>query len=135
MTDQNNAAEKHDTTDFERAMDRATAEREYELYKKYGRPNPPYYGKCLKCGDMWEVGDSLESADYGARRHAGVHGGLHEEHAEIVITDCCGFEIFRVHALFKPEQQPEGCPSCGTTEEGSGIACDECGFIPEEARA
>jgi hypothetical protein len=53
----------------------------------------------------------------------------------VVVTDSCGFEIFRVHSLFRPDHEPEGCPSCGTTEDGSSIACAECGFIPEEARA
>jgi len=113
---------------------RGSAEREYELYKEYNRPPAPYYMKCLHCREMWEIGDDITAADYDARRHAGVHGGLYDEHAEIVVTDSCGFEVFRVHSIFKPEQEPEGCPKCGAEQDRNRIACPDCGYIPEGDR-
>jgi predicted nucleic acid-binding Zn-ribbon protein len=114
--------------------DRRYAEQEYQLYKRHGRPSRPYYGKCLGCGDSWEVDGTLLDADFGARRHAGYHGGFKEEHAQVVVTDSCGRELFRLHALFKPDQEPQGCPGCGERVASDRIACSNCGHIPEEDR-
>jgi hypothetical protein len=110
------------------------AEAEYEIYKRYGRPSRPYYGKCLGCGETWEVDGTLLDADYDARYHAGYHGGLEEEDAQVVVTDACGREVFRFHALFKASMEPERCSGCGERVDGDQVVCPNCGHIPEEDR-
>jgi len=116
-------------------VDRPRAEHEYDLYKRHDRPPRPYYGKCLRCEEMWKIGGSLLRAEDAVRRHAGVHGGLKDERAQIVATDARGRELFRVHAIFKPEDEPQGCPECGfRSVDDDRIACPNCGHIPEEDR-
>ena len=115
-------------------VDRRWAEQEFELYKRHNRPPRPYYMKCLRCGEMREIEGSLLRAEDAVRRHAGVHGGLKEEHAEIVATDAHGRELFRTHAIFKPEDEPQGCPECGAETDSDRVACSECGHIPDEDR-
>jgi DNA-directed RNA polymerase subunit RPC12/RpoP len=111
-----------------------TAEAEYEIYKRYGRPPRPYYGKCLECGETWEVDGALLDADNDARYHAGYHGGLKEEHVQVVVTDASGRELFRFHALFKPGMEPECCSGCGERVDGDQVVCPNCGHIPEADR-
>lgn len=128
---------------------REFAEAERDYYEHHGRPSRPYYAKCTACSGsdaMWELGDTLLDANHDVRRHAGYHGGLLEEHAEIIVISGTGREIFRHHAIYSPEQAPEPCAGCGTprpqphalyhghTDETPRVACDECGHIPEEAR-
>jgi DNA-directed RNA polymerase subunit RPC12/RpoP len=110
------------------------AEAEYEIYKRYGRPSRPYYGKCLECGETWEVDGALLDADHYARYHAGYHGGVKQEPAQVVVTDASGRELFRFHALFKSGMEPECCSGCGEPVDGDRVACPNCGHIPEEDR-
>ena len=78
--------------------DRRWAQMEYDLYKRHNRPNGPYHAKCLRCGYTQEYTE-LMGLDNLVRRHAGVHGGLHGEHAEVVALDRTGRELWRHHAL------------------------------------
>lgn len=55
------------------SIDRRWAEQEYRMYKQHGRPSRPYYMKCLRCMEVWEIDGELLDADDSARRHAGVH--------------------------------------------------------------
>ena len=113
--------------------DRAEVER--DLYERHGRPSRPYYLKCLRCEECWEVDGMLRDAiQHDSAFHAGYHGGLKEEHAEVVVTDAGGRELHRRHAIFKPEQEPEGCPNCGDPGDDDRIACPNCGHIPEDHR-
>lgn len=119
-------------------VSREHAKEEYRLYKEHGRPSRPYHFKCLECGEIDEIDGSLLDADHDARRHAGYHGGWKEEDAEIVVTDSCGKELFRFHALFKPNQNDDlsgSCPGCGEEVDHRLVSCPHCGYIPEEARA
>lgn len=107
---------------------------EYDLYKRHGRPNGPYYVKCLNCGDIYEE-ESILEADYETRYHAGYHGGLKEEHAEILVTDRTGRELWRHHAIHRPEDEPEACEACGwPLDDEHRVSCENCGSIPERAK-
>lgn len=112
---------------------RCHAEVDRQLYEQYGRPSSPYYLKCLHCGHCEELG-SLYEADANARRYAGVHGGLDEVEAQIVVTDSCGRELFRHHSMHTPAHQPEACPQCETPRDDDRVACPDCGHIPEDDR-
>jgi hypothetical protein len=115
--------------------DKAAAERDY--HDRHGRPAKPFTVICTACDDMWTTdGDELLLVSNDVRRHAGYHGGLKEEQAELIVTDSTGRELFRHHAINDPDLMPPGerCESCGEPVAADRIACSECGHIPKEAR-
>lgn len=115
--------------------DRAEAERNY--YEQHNQPSRPFTVICTACGDMWTTEtDRLLWVNHDVRRHAGYHGGLKKEQAEVIVTDSTGRELFRHHAINDPDKMPPGerCESCGEPATPGRIACSECGHIPKEAR-
>lgn len=111
------------------------AKHEHRFYREHGRPSRPYYQVCYACDESWECERTLLDADYSARRHAGYHGGLKNERAQVVVTDANGKELFTIHAGHIPGSAGvETCPACETAIDPDRVTCPECGRIPPEHR-
>jgi hypothetical protein len=125
---------QEENNDWSRAKqhDHARARGQLEFWRKHGSPSGPFYSRCFNCGDVREH-ETLLGADHDVRYHAGVHGGLEEQHAEIVVTDDTGRELFRHHAMHTEPDEEGGCPGCGEPyETHKRRSCPECGRIQEK---
>jgi hypothetical protein len=113
-------------------IDHAKGRAQLKFWREHGCPSGPFYSRCLECGEVREH-ETVMAADHDVRYHAGVHGGLEKQHAEIVVTDDTGRELFRHHALHTESEPSEGCPTCGEPfDTVKHRSCPECGRIQDE---